>query len=111
MPYYDKKKKKWIGEIQFEGERHRGFYEKRQAAKDWERDKRRELQASTPEPKPTDMELRVFFSTYLDYAELKFSPKTFQEKQALLQSRSLIPAYYMTEKSKQVTKRHLTLCG
>lgn len=88
MPYFDKKRKKWIGEIQFEGERYRGFHDTRQAAKDWEVDKRKELLSPAPEPKPTDMELRVFFSAYLDHAKLRFSPKTFQEKKSLLQTLS-----------------------
>jgi integrase len=90
MSYQDKKKDKWVGEIEFQKTRHRNYFDTRQAAKNWEVAKRKELLAPKPELKSEDMELRTFFSLYLDSAELKLIQKTFKEKKALLQTLSRI---------------------
>lgn len=87
MPYFDKNKKKWRAAVMREGERFQALFDTKAEAKGWEAEKKREV-ASKQEQTPDDMELRVFFSRYLDHAEMRFSVKVFKEKRALLQKLS-----------------------
>jgi hypothetical protein len=88
MPYFNKIRQKWVGEIEFQRKRYRELFDTKQNAKDWEVGKRKELLAPARKPDPQDMELRIFFSLYLDHAEFRFSRKTFLEKQSLLRALS-----------------------
>jgi integrase len=95
MPYWDKQKQKWCAAVMVNGERDRKFFKEKDYKKAcaWEEKRKgdmvKEQNTPRPEPKPEDMELRTFFSLYLDYAKLHWSDKTYREKQSLLKELSL----------------------
>jgi integrase len=83
MPYFDKTKKKWRGVVKVNGERDQALFATKDEAKKWEVERKKELERSQTQT-PDDMELRILFSKYLDYAELRFSRVVFKEKRELL---------------------------
>jgi len=89
MPNFNEKKNRWIASVMLRGERRQKLFPPNQKKKAlaWEKAMAEELlqEQSAPPPQPGEMELREFFSLYLDHSKLHFSRKTFLEKQLLLQ--------------------------
>jgi hypothetical protein len=74
MPSYDETKKKWRAIVKKDGQRFQALRDTKAEAVKWEVEKKEELlriQTLIPE----DTELRIFFSKYLDHAELRFTKK------------------------------------
>ena len=84
MPYPEGKK--WRATVMVNGKRATKLCPTKAEAIKWEVEKEKEL--SSPAQTPAGMELRIFFSKYLDFGETKFSRKVFEEKRRLLQSLS-----------------------
>lgn len=76
---------KWRGCVMVEGKKYQQLFETKEEAKTFEVETKKRIKAElTREPTPGDMELRIFFSKYLDFAEPRFSKKVFEEKRSLL---------------------------
>jgi integrase len=88
MPCKERKKGKWTGKwrgaVMVDGQRRTGLFDTMAEAKTWEVEERKRLK-SPGEQTPQGMELRIFFSKYLDFAEQRFVKKTYLEKRALAQ--------------------------
>jgi len=82
MPYKEKGGK-FRGSIMINGNRVTKSFDTKSEAKNWEAEEKKRLihLAQTP----AGMELRTFFSKYLDFAELSYTTKVFKEKRALAQ--------------------------
>lgn len=88
MPYYDKQKKRYVGQIRRNGKYVRKFFQTQKEAYKWEID-----QAEKPIPSKQSINiicLIEFLTQYLEFSEQKHSRKTFEEKKTafrlLLQS-------------------------
>lgn len=81
MPSWDKQRGTWRAQVKFKGQRYRASFKTKTEAKDWERDKRKELLKEQKTSTTTGMDLETFFNKYLDYAKLHFVDKTYKNKQ------------------------------
>lgn len=88
MPYYDKKKTKWRGEVQVKDpsgktiRKTKLFDTKREAAK-WEMEASEEIKHPVRLEEMTGTPFSTAYSEYLDWCEHRYSRNTFQEKRAL----------------------------
>ena len=85
MPYFDRKRKKWRGEVKKNRKKYASskLYSTKTEAKDWETNKREELKNTEQEKIQTDMDLKTVCNLYLDFSKLKHSKKTHSEKKKL----------------------------
>jgi integrase len=82
MPYKRRERKRWRGQIKWQGKLYRADFETRREAAEWEVVKRKEQEAEIP-PTPIALDLVSFFNDYLEHAEMRFVKRTFKEKKAL----------------------------
>lgn len=76
---------KWRGCVMIEGKKYQQLFETKEEAKTFEVETKKQVKAElTKEPTPGDMELRIFFSKYLDFAEPRFTKGVFEDKRILL---------------------------
>ncbi|MGR0481835.1 MAG: tyrosine-type recombinase/integrase [Candidatus Electronema sp. V4] len=84
MPYWNKQRKKWMAQVLHEGQKHRSQHESKTAAKQWEAEKKKELESSGGGPQEPavirTLSLHDWATMYLDHAKMKFSVKTYKEK-------------------------------
>ncbi len=81
MPYWNKPRKKWIGQVVFEGKKYQSQHETEQAARRWELRKKTILEIESGTILPTGtVSLTDLAEKYLDYADSKFTRKTYNEK-------------------------------
>jgi integrase len=79
MPYYNRQRGKWTGQVKVKGKRIRTQHETEQEAAHWEEKKLNELGLLSNQPTAT-VSLLELATKYLDYAESKFIRKTYNEK-------------------------------
>ena len=88
MPYYDKQKKRYVGQIRRNGKYVRKFFQTKKEAYKWEIDQAAPKDLSRPAI--STICLIEFLTLYLEFSEQKHSKKTFEEKKTafrlLLQS-------------------------
>lgn len=77
MPSWDKSRKQW------RGQRHRADFPTKKEAAAWEVERKKEFEKAEQTATPTDTDLLTFCNRYLDHAKLRFTPKTFSEKNSL----------------------------
>ncbi|MFC1798350.1 tyrosine-type recombinase/integrase [Thermodesulfobacteriota bacterium] len=79
MPY--KQGKKWRGVVTFRGQRYQSLMNTKKDAVTWESKMRKELKQNEKQ-RQHGIDLTIFFSKYLDYAD-RFTPKVYDEKRTL----------------------------
>ncbi|MCP4344699.1 MAG: integrase, partial [Desulfobacterales bacterium] len=81
MPYWNKPRKKWIGQVVFNGKKYQSQHESEQAARRWEQKKKTLLEVESGKVALTGtVSLVDLAERYLDYAESRFTRKTYNEK-------------------------------
>ena len=85
MPYFDRKRKKWRGEVKKDKKKYASpkLYKTKTEAKLWETEKREALKSPELENIQTGMDLLTACNMYLDFSKLKHSKKTYDEKKKL----------------------------
>ena len=87
MPYYNKQRGKWHGQVKHGGRKYRRLFNTKLEAKRWEIEKQAALQSQDNQPEKTPIiSLGDWAVQYLDYSKLKHSPKTYEEKQRAFRS-------------------------
>ena len=81
MPYKDKTRGGWRGQVFRHGKRYSALFETKKEASEWEIQKRKELTSPSLET-PKGMALLEFCTRYLNFAE-RYVFKTFDEKRTL----------------------------
>ncbi len=75
MPYYDKQKNRFVGQIRVNGKYVRKFFHTQKEAYKWE------IEQTAPKEKRTfSICLIEFLTKYLEFSQKKHSPQTFEEK-------------------------------
>lgn len=81
VPYYRERDKKWLGQVRHNGEKHVSPpFEKKADAKAWEVRTRKELKHF----RPVGTACGDLSEKYLDFVQLKFTPKTYNLKFSIL---------------------------
>lgn len=80
MPYFDKKKRKWVAVFKHGGKRETRLCETNREAKRWESEKWKQASQSKT---PTGTALETAYNDYLDYAKARYIHNTFIEKLAI----------------------------
>lgn len=80
MPYWNAKKKRWVGQVIRQGKKYHCFRKSKTEAKQWEAEKRIELKNQANSLQIRTVSLLDFASQYLDFSKMKFSKKTYEEK-------------------------------
>ncbi|MCI5143941.1 MAG: site-specific integrase [Candidatus Electrothrix sp. AR3] len=81
MPYYNRHKNKWSAQVKKDGKKYQSLHSSKLLAQRWEVKKRQELEMEQDKPLLNDTaSLSDFALQYLDYAQFKFSEKTYEEK-------------------------------
>jgi hypothetical protein len=86
MPFKDKSKTGvWHGQVKWEGRTYRARFATRREAVAWESEKRKEMEAAEKQEETTRTvtDLVGFCNEYLDYARLRFVPKTYDNKRRI----------------------------
>ncbi len=78
MPHFNKQRGKWMAQVVINGVKHRSQHETKAAAKQWELDKKKELENVVPQP--GSITLLELSEKYLAHARSRFSVKTINEK-------------------------------
>ncbi|MCI5133636.1 MAG: site-specific integrase [Candidatus Electrothrix sp. AW2] len=92
MPYYNKQRGKWQGQIKYKDRRHTKLFKTLREAKKWEMQKRtalETLESSADHPQSLQtaiISLGDWANQYLDYSKLNHSKITYQEKQRSFRS-------------------------
>ena len=109
MPYYDKNRGLWIGQIRREGRKFKKQFQTKSQAKKWEIGFQASINLEQPEQIPT-ISLFDFASRYLDYAKSKYVSKTYKEKQSAFRSlfRTFSPEKSVAELTKAEVWAHFT---
>ncbi|MCI5157067.1 MAG: hypothetical protein D3906_01260 [Candidatus Electrothrix sp. AUS1_2] len=81
MPYYNKQRGKWQGQVRFNGKTYRKLFDTKQQAKVWEVRERNALESSLDADLIPTISLFDWAVQYLDYSKLRHSKKTYEEKQ------------------------------
>ncbi len=79
MPYYNRQKRQWSAQVRKDGKKYQSLHSSQLQAQRWENQKRQELQMENSVQIVTTS-LADFAEEYLDYAKLKFSGTTYNEK-------------------------------
>jgi integrase len=79
MPYYDKQRGKWTAQIRVGNKKIQSRHDSEEEAEIWEERKLKELGLESLQPTAT-VSLFELATKYLDYAESKFTRKTYNEK-------------------------------
>ena len=80
MPYYDKSKKKWIGQTRANGRKATKQFQSKKEAKKWELSEKASISTI-----PT-ISLFDFATIYLDYSKLKHANITYKEKKSVFKN-------------------------
>ncbi|MCI5160385.1 MAG: site-specific integrase, partial [Candidatus Electrothrix sp. AUS1_2] len=86
MPYYNKQRKKWQGQVRHNNRKYRKLFDTKQSAKAWEIQKISVLESQVQSAPTPIISLGDWAVQYLDYSKLKHSPKTYEEKQRAFRS-------------------------
>ena len=85
MPYYDKERGLWIGQVRQNGRKFKKQFPTKGHAKKWEI----EFQESQPDqllPETRTISLFDFATKYLDFSQTRYVLKTYKEKQSVFRS-------------------------
>jgi len=109
MPYYDKIRGLWIGQIRRGGKKSKKQFQTKAQAKKWEIEFQKLISLEPAEP-ISIISLFDFASSYLDYAKSKYVTKTYKEKQSAFRSlfRSFPPEKSVAELTKGEVWGHFT---
>lgn len=112
MPYYDKQKARWIGQVKQNNQKFRKFFNSEKEALKWELqlvDQKEQLNEPVAQSLTSSISLLEFFTRYLEFAEIKFSRKTFKEKQAVFRNllKSVPPNVQVKDVSRGSILKHL----
>jgi len=96
MPY--KRGKKWMGQVRVNGKKHRKSFDTKAQATEWEVNYKESDACPNSSPRIDIISLLEWATKYLDYAKVKFSKKTYLEKQYVfkLLFQQLDPEYPVT---------------
>ncbi|MCI5157326.1 MAG: site-specific integrase [Candidatus Electrothrix sp. AUS1_2] len=87
MPYYNKQRGKWQGQVKCDGRKYRKLFDTKQSAKSWEIEKLSSLERRIIQPALIPIiSLGDWAVQYLDYSKVKHSRKTYEEKQRAFRS-------------------------
>lgn len=114
MPYYDSKKKRWIGQVRIRYTKHRKEFLTKSEAKQWEVEKKQQLKrrprttASNPALEIHTISLLELANRYLDYSAVKHSTKTYKEKKLAFRNlfQSISPDTDVTKLHKGIVLDH-----
>ena len=107
MPYYDKAKGLWIGQVRQNGRKFKKQFPTKGQAKRWEIEFQ---QAPDQAPQTFTISLLDFATRYLDYSQTKYVLKTYKEKQSAFRSlfRSVSPDKPVSDLTKSEVLEHFS---
>lgn len=107
MPYYDKAKGWWIGQVRQNGRKFKKQFPTKGQAKKWEIEFQ---QAPDHPPQTFTISLLDFATRYLDYSQTKYVLKTYKEKQSAFRSffRSVSPDKPVSDLTKSEVLEHFS---
>ena len=83
MPFRDKSRPGWRGQVKWQGRVYRADFPSRRAAAEWEVNKRRELREQSQAPTQTVMDLETLSNEYLDHTRIHCVPHTYEKKKRI----------------------------
>lgn len=109
MPYFDKARGLWIGQVRRDGRKFRSHFQTKSQAKKWEIEFHQAIGQDQPETTPT-ISLFDFATKYLDFSQTKYVMKTYKEKQSAFRSlfRSVSPDKPVSDLTKSDVLNHFT---
>ena len=107
MPYYDKERGLWIGQVRQNGRKFKKQFPTKGQAKKWEIEFQ---QVPVQEPQTFIICLLDFATRYLDYSQTKYVLKTYKEKQSAFRSlfRSVSPGKAVSYLTKSEVLEHFS---
>jgi len=107
MPYYDKQKQRYVGQIRRNGKYVRKFFQTQKEAYKWEIDQAEN--PNSPKPSISTICLIEFLTQYLEFSEQKHSKKTFEEKKTAfrLLLQSIPPKTFVKDITRMMILSHL----
>ena len=108
MPYYDKERGLWIGQVRQNGRKFKKQFPTKGQAKKWEIEFQ---QVPDQEPQTFTICLLDFATRYLDYSQTKYVLKTYKEKQSAFRSlfRSVSPDKPVSDLTKSEVLEHFSV--
>ena len=107
MPYYDKERGLWIGQVRQNGRKFKKQFPTKGQAKKWEIEFQ---QVPDQAPQTFTISLLDFATRYLDYSQTKYVLKTYKEKQSAFRSlfRSVSPDKPVSDLTKSEVLEHFS---
>ena len=108
MPYYDKERGLWIGQVRQNGRKFKKQFPTKGQAKKWEIEFQ---QVPDQAPLTFTISLLDFATMYLDYSQTKYVLKTYKEKQSAFRSlfRSVSPDQPVSDLTKSEVLEHFSV--